>query len=144
MRRSPYEEQVLRQRSRSHSTGVSPSQLYFTPQNIAQFALWQVGGLVAIVACSEAPTFTLEKLQFVFGVFALVVGGAEAIQRQEWVLFALGVLGAGVAWFRPVVALLVWGYGAVGYGRSPSILSVSLAWYALVVLVRAFVLRGEG
>jgi len=51
---------------------------------------------VAIAACSQAQTFTLDKLQFVFGVVALVVGGAEAIQRQEWVLFALGVLGAGI------------------------------------------------
>jgi len=143
MRRSPYEDQVLGRRSPPRSTGVSPSPLHFTLQNIAQFALWQVGGLVAVVACSQAQTFTLNKLQFVFGVFALVVGGAEALQRQEWVLFALGVLGAGIAWFRPLVALLVWGYGAIGYGRSPSILSVSLAWYALVVLVRAFVLGGE-
>lgn len=131
MKRS-YEAQVLGRRSPSVS------------QNLITFLLWQAGGGVAIALCSQAHTFTLDKLQLVYGVVALVVGGAEAWQRQEWVLFALGVLGGVLASSRPLAAVLLWGYGAVGYGRMPSILSVSLAWYALVVLVRAFGVGGEG
>lgn len=138
MKVSDYEAQVLRGRSRNGSAGASPSQQRFIPQNILPFLMWQGGGVVAIALCSQAQTFTLDKLQLVFGVVALVVGGAEALQRQEWVLFGLGVLGFVLAWFRPIVALLLWGYGAVGYGYRPSVLSAALAWYALVVLVRAY------
>jgi len=131
MKLTDFEAQVLNNRSR-------PPNPRLTPQTLLSFLLWQGGGLVAIAACSRAPTFTLAKLQLVYAVVALAVGGAEALQQREWVLYALGVLGILGAWFRPPVALLVWIYGAIGYGKRPRVLAIALCWFALVVAFRAY------
>lgn len=116
---------------------------------LLQTLAWQLGGAVAIYAWCNS-SYTLTQLQWVFGVVALVVGGLEsnafgnifgplrgAKQDMGQVFWFAFILSLG-SLMEPRIAVPLWAFAVVRCALAPSVLAVSVSWFALAVLVRAF------
>jgi len=126
-----YEAQVLGNRRRRRAIALP----------VRSFVLWQVGGAVAIAVSSQSSALPLSKLQGLYAVVALTIGGLEAFNRGAYLLYGLGLLGMGLSWvYQPDIAFLLWIYGAIGYLRQPRILAIALCWFSLVLLTRTYLI----